>query len=57
MAIDPKLVDKRIIRRMLASSKIDAAEYRAWLEALPDRSDRLAAPDGESRADATNRRT
>lgn len=44
MAMDTKLIDKRIVRRMLEQSKVDAAEYRAWLDALPDRADRLIAP-------------
>lgn len=56
MAIEPRLVDKRIIRRLLEQSKVDAVEYRAWLEALPDRSDRVAAPEGESQTDAASRR-
>ena len=56
MGIDSKVVDKRIVQRALAQGKIDAAEYRAWLEALPDRSDRLLAPGGESQADGAARR-
>lgn len=56
MAIEPRLVDKRIIRRLLEQSKVDAAEYRAWLEALPDRSDHLATPEGETPADVASRR-
>ena len=55
MAIDLKLVDKRIIRRVLEQSKIDAAAYRAWIDSLPDRSDRVAAADGQPQ-DAAERR-
>lgn len=56
MALEHKLVDKRTIRRFLEQSKVDAAEYRAWLEALPDRSDRVAPAEGDSQADTASRR-
>jgi hypothetical protein len=52
MAIDTRLVDKRIIRRTLEQSKVDATEYGAWLDALPDRSDRVAAPESETPREA-----
>ena len=47
MAIEQHLVDKRVIRRNLAQGKVDPNEYRQWLEALPDRSDRLSSRESD----------
>ena len=38
MAMDEKLVDKRVVRRNLERGRIDAAAYRGMLESLPDAS-------------------
>ena len=54
MATDELLVDKRIVDRNLSSGKLDQAEYKARLEALPDLANNVhrpeddAEPEGES---------
>ena len=51
MPIDPKLIDKRIVRRTLAQGKVDAAEYERWTAELPDLADKLSRL-GDDRRDA-----
>jgi hypothetical protein len=41
MALDEKLVDKRVIRRHLERGRIDAVAYRGMLESLRDASDNV----------------
>lgn len=42
MLIDPKLVDKRIVRRALAQGKVDRTEYERALAELPDLTDKMS---------------
>ena len=41
MALDEKLVDKRVVRRHLERGRIDAVAYRGMLDSLRDASDNV----------------
>jgi hypothetical protein len=41
MALDEKLIDKRVVRRNLERGRVDAAAYRGMLESLPDASENV----------------
>jgi hypothetical protein len=51
MATDELLVDKRIVDRNLASGKLDQADYKARLEALPDLVDNVHRPEDDADSD------
>lgn len=55
MAIDPKLVDKRILRRTLSQGKVDPAEYERWIAELPDLSDKLSRLGDDAREEGDGR--
>ena len=42
MTFDPKLMDKRIVRRMLDKGVLDTAEYEKSIAGLPDLTDKMS---------------
>lgn len=50
MALDEKLIDKRVVRRNLERGRVDSAAYRGMLEALPDASDNVQRHDASVQA-------
>ena len=53
MALDPKLVDKRVVTRNIDRGRLEAKHYDEWLAALPDLAGQVRQDDDEEPAGAT----
>ncbi len=56
MAIDEFMVDKRIVDRNMTSGKLNRAEYKARLDALPDLADQVYRPEDDEATDESEPR-